>query len=109
MLQPREPTAEGIEQQLTALAVVDIGGMDHRFEYQANRVHEDLPKGRPRLRPFTFLPPSKPRGPPCSVIFALWLSMIAALGVGSRPARRRTRTRSRAWIRSHVPSMRHAR
>jgi hypothetical protein len=34
----------------------------------------------------------------------LWLSMIAALGCGSRPARTRTASRSAALIRAQVPS-----
>src|SRR5207237_485859 len=37
-----------------------------------------------RLRPLIFLPPSYPRsGPPISVVLTDWLSMHAALGVGS--------------------------
>ena len=40
------------------------------------------------------LPPAKPGGPPRSVVLTDWLSMMAALGVGSRPASRRTRSRS---------------
>src|SRR3954452_12356475 len=35
-----------------------------------------------RLRPFTFLPPSWPRGPPISVVSTDWLSMTEALGWG---------------------------
>jgi hypothetical protein len=38
-----------------------------------------------RLRPFTFLATSNPRGPPLSVVFTLWLSMMPADGVGLRP------------------------
>src|ERR1051326_443432 len=33
----------------------------------------------------TVFPPSKPRSPPASVVLTLWLSMIPALGSGSRP------------------------
>ena len=35
-----------------------------------------------RLRPFTFLPASNPRGPPLSVVFTDWLSMMPADGLG---------------------------
>src|SRR4051794_32867795 len=42
------------------------------------------------LRPLRSLPPSKPRGPPISVALTVWLSMLPALGVGSRPAACRT-------------------
>ena len=41
---------------------------------------------RCRLRPLIFLPASKPRGPPLSVVLTDWLSMIPAVGWASRPA-----------------------
>ena len=48
-----------------------------------------------RLRPVSFLPASKPCGSIDAPLFcaalALWLSMMAALGLASRPARSRTR------------------
>ena len=43
--------------------------------------------------------------PPFSVVFTLWLSMIAALGVGFLPSASRTQGRSVSLTRSHVPSM----
>src|SRR6266849_7910500 len=58
-----------------------------------------------RLRPLTFLPPSKPRSsPPTSVVFTLWLSRLAALGCASRPSAKRTGSRSAALIACHAPS-----
>ena len=60
-----------------------------------------------RLRPQSFLAPSSPCGPPRSLVFTDWLSILAALGVGGRPACRRSRARSGGWICSHVPSRRH--
>lgn len=62
-----------------------------------------------RLRPLTFLPPSYPWGPPCSVVLTDWLSMMAALGSGSRLAYRRTRSRRTDWIRFQVWSRRQRR
>src|SRR5713101_8031365 len=63
---------------------------------------------RCRLRPLIFLPPSYPRaGPPISVVLTDWLSMHAALGVGSRPASTRVRSRRALTILAHVPSSRH--
>jgi len=50
-----------------------------------------------RLRPFTFLPASKPRGPPASVVLTDWLSITPALGLASRPAASRTAI-SRRWL-----------
>src|SRR5271169_4355149 len=42
-----------------------------------------------RLRPLIFLPASKPRGPPLSVVLTDWLSITPAEGLASRPARSR--------------------
>src|ERR1700693_5687538 len=39
-----------------------------------------------RLRPFTFLPASNPRGPPASVVLTDSLSITPAGGLASRPA-----------------------
>jgi hypothetical protein len=39
---------------------------------------------------------------------ALWLSMIAALGLASRPARSRVSTLSAWWMRANVPSQSHS-
>ena len=48
-------------------------------------------------------------GPPISVVFTVWLSMMAALGLLCRPALCRTLVRRAFWIASHVPSRRHCR
>src|SRR5215213_9714960 len=45
-----------------------------------------------RLRPFSRLAASQPRGPPLSVVFTLWVSMMAAVGLASRPAPSRSMT-----------------
>ena len=45
--------------------------------------------------------------PPFSVVLTLWLPMIAALGVASRPPDSRTRGRSASGTRSQVPSLVH--
>ena len=47
--------------------------------------------------------------PPLSVVLTDWLSMMAALGVGSLPSAWRTLGRSAPWTRSHVPSRLHSR
>src|SRR5512143_714448 len=41
---------------------------------------------RMRARPLIFLPASKPRGPPASVVLIDWLSITPADGLASRPA-----------------------
>ena len=59
---------------------------------------------RCRLRPLTFLPASKPRGPPASVVLTLWLSMIPAVGEASRPACSRAAMSRVVWIVDQMPS-----
>src|SRR4051812_31133942 len=60
-----------------------------------------------RLRPFTFLPASKPRGPPLSVVLTDWLSSTAALGEASRPTRSRSAMTRRWFMVSNKPVSRH--
>ncbi len=62
-----------------------------------------------RLRPLTFLPLSKPLGPPWGVVLTDGLSAALERGLGSRPAWRRTFCRSASWIFSQVPSRRQRR
>ena len=71
-----------------------------------------------RLRPLTFLPASPgsgrrpargqapPRGPPAPVVFTLWLSMIPADGLASRPAASHAASSRAWWMRRQVPSSR---
>src|SRR5258708_31238627 len=61
------------------------------------------------LRPLTFLPLSKPLGPPWGVVLTDGLSAALERGLGSRPAWRRTFCRSASWIFSQVPSRRQRR
>ncbi len=62
-----------------------------------------------RFRPLIFLPPSYPRLAAISVALTVWLSMLPALGLGSRPAARRTFCRKASRISCPVPSDRHCR
>ena len=50
-----------------------------------------------RLRPLIFLPASKPRIPPLSVVLTLWLSMTPAVGLASRPSSSRA-AMTRWWL-----------
>src|SRR5690606_20171047 len=45
--------------------------------------------------------------PPFSVVLAVWLSMMAAVGAVLLPMATRTSSRSASWTRCHVPSSRH--
>jgi len=60
-----------------------------------------------RFRPLSRFPPSYPCPPPISVALTVWLSMLPALGVGSRPACRRTGWRKASLRAAQVPSFRH--
>jgi hypothetical protein len=76
--------------------------MYHDCEQQPHGVNYDV-----ALASFNQLPRIEPTGPPFSVVFTDWLSMMAALGVGSRPASIRVRSRSASWMRSSVPFLLH--
>ena len=82
---------EGVEaeqrahQQHATIAVLDVAGMDDRLHQQALGVDQDM-----ALLAFDLLARVVARrvdaGPPFSAPFTLWLSMIAAVGLASRPA-----------------------
>jgi len=56
----------------------------------------------------TFLPASKPAGPPLSVVLTDWLSMTPAVGLASRPARSRAIVTRWKLIVSNSPVSRQA-
>jgi len=68
------------------VAILDIGRMDGDAQQQAERIDEDV-----ALAAFDLLarviPRRIERDPPFTAPLALWLSMMAALGLASRPAR----------------------
>jgi hypothetical protein len=55
-----------LEQGHGTIAVLHVGRMHQQFECPAIGVDHGV-----ALAPFTFLPASKPRGPPASVVFTL--------------------------------------
>jgi hypothetical protein len=84
--------ATGLAQNLVhAIAILDVGGVDDDTQEEAERVDEDVP-----LAPRNFLTRvitlRVHRRPPFCAALALWLSMIAALGLTSRPSLSRTAT-----------------
>ena len=85
LAQEREHTEQGRQQQHAALAVLEVGGVDDGVQHQAERVDQDVP-----LLALDLLAPvvavRVDRGPPFSALLTLWLSMIAAVGLASRPA-----------------------
>ena len=82
---------EGVEpkqrahQQHATVAVLDVGGVDDGLHQQALGVDQDVP-----LLALDLLACVVAQGidadPPFSAPFTLWLSMIAAVGLASRPA-----------------------
>jgi hypothetical protein len=83
--QERKPAEQGGEQQRPAVAILNIGRGDNPMQEQALCIYQDM-----ALLPFDLLARVVAlridRGPPFSAAFTLWLSMIAALGLASRPA-----------------------
>ena len=90
-------------------------------QHQSGPVPPELAEGpgcwrheRPRPRAARWCPPRCGASviaarPPFSVVLTDWLSMIAPLGVASRPSLSRTIGRSASSTRSQVPSLRHFR
>jgi hypothetical protein len=78
--------------------------MDDDLEQEALGIDEDV-----ALATGDFLAPVVAAAPPFSVVLTVWLSMMAALGVDSRPRLTRTRSRSVAAMRSQAPSSRQRR
>jgi hypothetical protein len=86
-----EPPRARVEDEHRAVAILDIGGMHNDVEHQAERVDKNVPlAARDLLARIVAL--RIDRGPPFCAALALWLSMIAALGLASRPSRSRTAT-----------------
>lgn len=90
-LDEREQTpCAAVEDRPGAVAILDVGGVDDHIQQEAERIDKDVP-----LAPLRLLARVEARrierGPPFEAPFAVWLSMIAAVGLASRP------WRSRSW------------
>jgi hypothetical protein len=79
-LQSGEAALERLQEMLAALLILDVGLMHQHVQDQAQSVDEQMP-----LAPFHPLAAIIAAPPPISLVFTDWLSMMAALGVGSRP------------------------
>src|SRR5829696_5749612 len=101
---PPKAIARRVKQQPDSIFVWNFGAVYLGFEHQPLGVDEQV-----ALRmPSTFFAGSKPRSvPPTPVVLVVWESTIPALGSGSLPRRTRKSSRSSAFKRSQVPSMRH--
>ena len=87
-----------------SIAVLDIRSMDDNGQKQSQSVYDDM-----ALASRDLLARIVSTRPPFSVVLTDWLSMMAALGVGSRPSASRTLGRSASWMRSQLPSSLHCR
>jgi hypothetical protein len=86
----KKPT--GLAQQLAgAIAILDVAGMDHDAQQEAEGVDEDVAlAARDLLARIEALRVDP--GPPFCAALALWLSMMATVGLASRPSASRTAT-----------------
>ena len=87
----KEATRPLIKHQRNAVPILHVGRMNRDAQQQAKRVDENMPFATrdflPRIEALRI-----ERGPPFCAALALWLSMIAVVGLASRPACSRTAT-----------------
>ena len=86
------------------VSVLYIRSMDDNSQQQSQGINHDM-----AFTPRHLLARIVATRPPFSVVFTDWLSMMAALGVGSCPSASRTLGRSASWMRSQLPSSLHCR
>ena len=103
-LEPREAPLERPEELFAPVMILDVGFMHEQMQDHPSGIDEQVP-----LAPFHAFAPVKAARPPFWLVFTDWLSIIAALGVGSRPVLTRTRSRKAVCMRCHVPSLRQVR
>ena len=100
----RKAALKRSQQVFPPVMVLKTGLMHTLVQDQAVRIYQDM-----ALAAFDLFASVIAAPPPISLVFTDWLSIIAALGVGSRPCFTRTCSRSAVWMRSQVPSLRHVR
>ena len=80
-----------VEHERGAVAILNVGGMNDNAQQEAERINEDL-QFPPRDLLARIVALRVKRRPPFCAALALWLSMIAAVGLASRPSCSRTAT-----------------
>ena len=78
-----------VEDQQRAIAILQIGRVDDDVQQEAERVDENVPLAARDLLA-RVIPRRIERRPPFCAPLALWASMIATVGLASRPACWRT-------------------
>src|SRR5229473_1912394 len=102
--QARDDALKPGQQRNGAGAVLNIGRVGQNGEQEAERIDHDVALAASHL--LAGIPAARP---PLSVVLTLWLSMIAADGLASRPSASRAAMR-RTWsISSHTPAVMKAR
>ena len=102
--QPAVERLQTLEQIPCAFGILNVGRMHNHTEQQPLRVDRNL-----ALAPLDLLGGIVAARPPFSVVFTLWLSMMAAVGLASRPSPSRNKT-TRWWrMLSQTPAARNAR
>src|SRR5260370_32395948 len=96
-----EHSSDEPQQRHGAMIVLNVGGLNKHGEQRAFGIGDDV-----TLAAFDFLATSNPRGPPLSVVFALWLSMMPADGIGLRPMVWRASLTRLRLMQCQVPSSR---
>ena len=84
-----EASARLAQERLRAVAILHVGRMDVDGEQQAERVGQDVALAADHLLAGVVAGRVE-RSPPLTAPFAVWLSMIAVVGLASRPAFSRT-------------------
>ena len=87
----REQPARLTQQRFGAVAVLNLGGMDDHRERYADGVGQQVARAADDLLARVVAGRVERRAPFCAA-FAVWLSMIAVVGLASRPACSRTAT-----------------
>lgn len=100
--QPGKPICQIFQNQLGPVTVLDVSRVNDTTQNQAQRIYDDV-----TLAPLYFLTGVVAARAPFSVVFTLWLSTIAALGLFLRPSLSWMRLRRMSWTFSQVPSSRH--
>ena len=97
-LQTRKAVAQTLHYQFCPVTILNVGRVNKYRQDQSHRVDDYM-----TLAPIDFLARIVTAQPTFSVVFTLWLSITAALGVLLRPAFFRTLSRSASWIRCQIP------
>ena len=103
-LEPGEASQPFGQHQFSPVPILDVGGVNRHGQEQAGGIHYDMALAT--RHPLARVIASRP---PFSVVFTGWLSIMAPLGMASRPSLSRTMGRSASSTRSQVPLVRHLR